>query len=211
MSKNYHHGNLRQALIQAAIPVLREKGIVGLSLRGLATTLGVSHGAPYRHFQNKTALLEAIAVTGFAALQNICQEAELKFPDDPRKQLYEAGMGYIFYVVRNPEIADLMFRPGLSPDHAGAELQQAVDTATGSLATIIENGKHHKLYADHDTMDLVLTSLSTVHGLAMFIAGGILIDPASPRSRIEALGARVYDILMHGMENPDAPHHAQPP
>lgn len=208
MDKNYHHGNLRQALIQAAIPVLREKGIVGLSLRGLATGLGVSHGAPYRHFKNKTALLEAIAITGFTALQEICQEAEYRFPEDPRKQLYEAGMGYIFYIARNPEIADLMFRPGLSQNHSGEELRQAVDAAIGSLATIIENGKQHRLYADHDTMDLVLTSLSTVHGLAMFIAGGMLIDPASPRSSIEALGARVYDILMHGMENPGAPHQA---
>ncbi|TCK17952.1 TetR family transcriptional regulator [Thiogranum longum] len=204
MSKNYHHGNLRQALIQAAVPVLKKKGLVGLSLRGLATALGVSHGAPYRHFSNKTALLEAIAATGFVALQDICQEAERRFPEDPRKQLYEAGMGYIFYVARNPEIADLMFRPGLSPETSGADIQQAIDAAVGSLSSIIENGKREKLYSDHETMDLVLTSLATVHGLAMFIASGMLIDPAAPKDRIEALGKRVYDILMHGMENADS-------
>jgi len=203
MNKNYHHGNLRQSLIEAAIPVLKKKGIVGLSLRGLATELGVSHGAPYRHFRNKTALLEAIAVTGFMALQDICQEAVDTFPDNPRKQLYQAGMGYVFYVARNPEIADLMFRPGLSPDKNGAELRQAIDLAVGSLAAIIENGKRHKLYGNYETMELVLTSLSTVHGLAMFVAAGMLIDPASPRAAIEALGSRVYDILMHGMESTD--------
>jgi len=201
MSKQYHHGNLRQALIEAAIPALKTKGIVGLSLRGLATELDVSHGAPYRHFKNKTVLLEAIAATGFVALGDICREAVCNFPDDPRKQLYEAGMGYIFYVSRNPEIADLMFRPGLSPGESGEELQQAIELAVGSLASIIENGKRNKLYADHETMDLVLTSLSTVHGLAMFIAGGMLIDPASSRDMIDALGSRVFNILLHGMEN----------
>ncbi len=204
MIKNYHHGNLRQALIQTAIPVLREKGIVGLSLRGLAKKLGVSHGAPYRHFSNKTALLQAVAATGFATLQDICRKAADQFPGDPRKQLYEAGTGYILYVARNPEIADLMFRSGLSQDASGAELQQAIDAAVGSLASIIENGKREKLYSDHETMDLVLASLSAVHGLAMFIASGMLIDPAAPRDRIEALGKRVYEILMHGMENTDS-------
>lgn len=199
MSKNYHHGSLRQALIEAALPVLKKKGIVGLSLRELAAELGVSHGAPYRHFKNKTALLEAIAVTGFNALQDICRKAMQDFPDDPRQQLYQAGMDYIFYVARNPEIADLMFRPGLSREESNTELQQAVNSAVGSLAAIIENGKQRKLYGDHQTMDLVLTSLSTVHGLAMFIAGGMLIDPASPESSIEALGKRVYNILLHGM------------
>jgi AcrR family transcriptional regulator len=205
MNKNYHHGNLRQALIEAAIPVLKKKGIVGLSLRGLATQLGVSHGAPYRHFRNKTVLLEAIAVTGFMALQDICQEAVATFPDNPRKQLYHAGMGYVFYVSRNTEIADLMFKPRLSPDENGEELGQAIDSATGSLAAIIENGKRDKLYGDFETMELVLTCLSTVHGLAMFVASGMLIDPASPRAEIEALGERVYDILMHGMESKDKP------
>jgi len=199
MAKNYHHGSLRQALITAAIPLLKKKGIVGLSLRELAGELGVSHGAPYRHFKNKSALLEAIAVTGFIALQGICRQAVQDFPDDPGRQLYRAGMDYIFYVARNPEIADLMFRPGLAAGESGAELQQAVGSAVGSLAAIIENGKHSKLYGEHATMDLVLTSLSTVHGLAMFITGGMLIDPASSPADIEALGKRVYDILMHGM------------
>lgn len=205
MNKNYHHGNLRQALIEAAIPVLKKKGIVGLSLRGLATELEVSHGAPYRHFRNKTALLEAIAITGFMALQDVCREAVGNFPDDPRQQLYQAGMGYIFHVARNPEVADLMFRQGMSPDENSVELQQAIDSAVGSLAIIIENGKRDKLYGNYETMDLVLTSLSTVHGLAMFVAAGMLIDPASPKAMIESLGARVYDILMHGMESADKP------
>ncbi|VAW80089.1 Transcriptional regulator, AcrR family [hydrothermal vent metagenome] len=200
MNDTYHHGNLRQALIEAAIPMLKAKGVVGLSLRGLATELGVSHGAPYRHFKNKKVLLEAIAITGFVALQESCVKAALNFPDDPRRQLYEAGMGYIFYVAKNPEVAELMFRPGLNPQQSTPELCQAIDAAGASLAAIIENGKHKKLYRNHDTRDLVLTSLSTVHGLAMFITGGILIDSTLSENEIRMLGRKVYDILLRGME-----------
>ncbi len=200
MTKTYHHGNLRQALIEAAIPVLKKKGVVGLSLRGLATELGVSHGAPYRHFKNKKVLLEAIAISGFMALQQSCLEAARNFPDDPRRQLYEAGMGYIFYVARNPEVAELMFRPGLNPEESSPELCQAIESAGASLAAIIENGKHQKLYRKHETRDLLLTCLSTVHGLAMFISGGMLIDSTLSDDDIRILGRKVYDILLRGME-----------
>lgn len=202
----YHHGNLRQALIEAAIPVLKDKGIVGLSLRKLATDVGVSHGAPYRHFHDKTALLEAIAVTGFQALEALCRRAVRDYPDDPRRQLYEAGIGYIFYVVRNPEIAELMFKPGLSRGDRNCELQQAIDAAVAGLAEIIENGRRERLYGEYETTDLVLTSLSTVHGLAMFIAGGMLTDADSSKKKIEALGTRVYTLLMQGMEGRNQKH-----
>ncbi len=205
MNKTYHHGNLRQALITAAIPVLKKKGVVGLSLRELAKELGVSHGAPYRHFSNKAALLEAIAVTGFVALKDICQKAIDEFPDDPRKQLYQAGIGYILYVTQNPEVADLMFRPGVFSGENAQELRQASEAAVSRLAAIIENGKRKKLYRQHETMDLVLTSLSAVHGLAIFITGGMLLDPAAPEDMIEALGKKVFDILMHGMESAGPP------
>ena len=199
MTKSYHHGNLREALIEAAIPVLRSKGIVGLSLRELAITLDVSHGAPYRHFRNKAVLLEAIAATGFVALRDICQRAASDYPQDPRRQLYEAGMGYVFYVSRNPEIAELMFRPSLPPGSNSEELQQAAEGAISSLTGIIENGQREGVFAPGDTGDLVLTSLSTVHGLAAFIASGLFVDADTSDEIISALGKRVYATLLQGL------------
>lgn len=200
MKKSYHHGNLREALIEVAIPVLSNKGVIGLSLRELAISLGVSHGAPYRHFRNKAALLEAIAATGFVALRDICQRAASDYPQDPRRQLYEAGMGYVFYVSRNPEIADLMFRPSLPRSEHCEQLQQAAGDAISSLTTIIESGKRAGVFVQRDTDDLVLTSLSAVHGLAAFIASGLFVDANAPAELVTALGERVYTTLLQGLE-----------
>ena len=89
---SYHHGDLRRALIDAAIPVLREKGVVGLSLRELAGELGVSHGAPYRHFRNKSELLEGIAIVGYRELAEICSSSRQKHPRDPRRNCSKRGL-----------------------------------------------------------------------------------------------------------------------
>ena len=64
----YHHGDLRRSLIQAGSKLIEEKGLAGLSLREVARVAGVSHTAPYRHFQDKADLLAAIAQVGFEQL-----------------------------------------------------------------------------------------------------------------------------------------------
>ena len=65
LNSPYHHGNLRQALLEAALIILEKEGEAGLGLRDLARAVGVSAAAPYRHFDSRAALLEALAVTGF--------------------------------------------------------------------------------------------------------------------------------------------------
>ncbi|MDR9405172.1 MAG: TetR/AcrR family transcriptional regulator, partial [Halothece sp. Uz-M2-17] len=76
-SKTYHHGELRENLIEAAITLINEKGISDLSLRQLARYVGVSHNAPYRHFETKQALLMAVAEEGFIALRKRLEEAKI--------------------------------------------------------------------------------------------------------------------------------------
>lgn len=196
--KKYHHGNLRSALIEAAITTLKEKGVVGLSLRELSGKLSVSHGAPYRHFKNKTDLLEAIAVEGYKQLIENCTAACQQYPDDPKQQLLETGLGYIFYVSQHKEIADLMFSGVLSMNNCGAELKQKSDQAVSSLVHIIENGKRKGLYGEKDVMELTLTSLSTVHGLSMLISAGFMGDDLSSE-KLREIGTKVYTTLMDGM------------
>src|ERR1700736_4378582 len=84
----YHHGNLRAALLAQAERTVRERGVQDLSLRELAREVGVSHGAPRRHFPDRQALLDALAEAGFARLgaelRNAADGAGEDF--DPRLQ-----------------------------------------------------------------------------------------------------------------------------
>jgi AcrR family transcriptional regulator len=199
LNKPYHHGNLKNELIDAALDILKKKGLVGLSLRELAINLGVSHGAPYRHFKNKTELLEAIAVIGHQNLIQVGNKARQKNPADPKQQLFELGLNYIQYVSRNPEIANLMFGGVLSLENCGPELKQASNDSIGGLFAIIESGKQSGLFVNKDTQSLALTALATVHGLSMLIIGGILKDQVSSDAKLQALGKSVYEIMLNGL------------
>ena len=115
----YHHGNLRQALLERAWVTIDDDGIDALSLRQLARDVGVSHGASARHFADRTALLDAIAVTGFTRMNDALATAatsETTFAG----QLRAAGLAYIGFAVEHPAILDLMYKakhhPDASPD-----------------------------------------------------------------------------------------------
>lgn len=195
---SYHHGSLRQTLVSAAIPLLAERGTTSLSLREVAKAVGVSHTAPYRHFRDKTALLERIAADGYDRLATACVEAERRFPRNPQRQLVEAGMTYLLLAVENPEIIQLMFG-GVSLDGCGDELKHASQNAFLCLMKIIENGQKEGLYRKADARDLTIASLCMVHGLSMLITSGPLKDMAASKRRVKKLGDTVSKILLSGL------------
>lgn len=197
--KTYHHGDLRNALLKAAIPVLAREGVSGLSLREVAAAAGVSHTAPYRHFRHKMALLEAIAVLGHNGLRDGCRAAQQKWPQDPKQQWIGAGMTYLLFILENPEIAQVMFCSVLPRKSVDSALHQAVSEAVQGLVQIIENGKAAGLYADRQTEDLVLTSLSTVHGLAALMSQGYIGGAKPGPDKARAIAMRVAGTLWHGL------------
>src|SRR6218665_2086733 len=109
----YHHGNLRQALLAAALLILEKEGEAGLGLRDLARAVGVSPAAPYRHFDPRAALLEALAVTGF---QRFTAAMEAVAAAKPNDAMAEMGKTYVLFALENPGLFRLMFSPHLSKD-----------------------------------------------------------------------------------------------
>jgi AcrR family transcriptional regulator len=107
----YHHGNLREALIEAAIALLAESGASGLGLRCTARTAGVSASAPYHHFGGKQGLLAAVAAEGFRRLA-VSQEAAEREESEvvsPRDRVKSLGRSYIRFARAHPELYELMF------------------------------------------------------------------------------------------------------
>ena len=120
-SRGYHHGDLRQTLIDMTIEVVREKGIEGLSIRDVARKAGVSAGAPYRHFVDKQQLLAAVATDGFERLDAKLRKTLRKAGKGPLRRLEAVCSAYLDFARRNAEGYQVMFSSALSeakPDSA---------------------------------------------------------------------------------------------
>lgn len=109
----YHHGNLRDALIQSALDILQTEGPENLSLRTLARATGVTQAAPYSHFKDKSALLAAIAETGFRRLA-LAMAAAATGVQNPQARLEKLMTAYVRFAVENRPLFRLMFSNTLS-------------------------------------------------------------------------------------------------
>jgi len=137
-SRPYHHGNLRAELIEAAIAVTQQHGHESVSLRGLAETLGVSRGAPYRHFPDRESLLSEVALHGFETLERHLQDIDTK-PLSGRRKLEAAAREFLHFVRTNPKIFRAMYEANLLADadshpQLAACLHRTYDGLDGLLA-----------------------------------------------------------------------------
>ncbi|MCL4528292.1 MAG: TetR/AcrR family transcriptional regulator [Chloroflexi bacterium] len=107
--KKYHHGDLKNALIQAGIKILAKEGIGGLSLRKVAQKAGVSHSAPYAHFPDKQSLIAAISTEGFKQLYAELDIAVSPYSNNPRRQLAEGAWAYVQFAINNTDTFNIMF------------------------------------------------------------------------------------------------------
>jgi AcrR family transcriptional regulator len=101
--KTYHHGDLKNALIQAGIDILTKEGVSGLSLRKVARKAGVSHAAPYAHFADKQALIAAISTDGHEKIYKKIVEILKQYPHDPLRQLVETAWAYAAFGFEEPD------------------------------------------------------------------------------------------------------------
>ena len=191
----YHHGDLRRAMIRAALQVIRRDGPAALSLRALAREVGVSHAASVHHFGDKAGLLTAIATEGFLKLAG-----ELRRTYARTGSFLEVGVAYVRFAVRQRAYFEVMYRPELyhADDPAlQAARQQAGEVLYGSLT-------ERQMSVGGDTRAAALAAWSLVHGLATLLLTGNL-PPDTVRDP-EALTRLVASYLFQ----PALPETAQP-
>src|ERR1700692_201544 len=107
-ARPYHHGDRTRALVDAAQRVLEREGPSALSLRAVAREAGVSPAAPYHHFEDKGALLLAVAKEGFDLLDEALTKAR-NSTSDPHDQLAAIGVAYVQYAVSHPALYRVMY------------------------------------------------------------------------------------------------------
>jgi AcrR family transcriptional regulator len=130
--RGYHHGNLREALIEAALDLIAKKGAAGFTFADAARSAGVSSAAPYRHFRDRDALIADIARRGFNLLAERLEHAWSEGRPDPFTAFENVGRAYLAFARDEPAYYSAMFEAGLSFDDDPA-LRQAAEHSFGVL------------------------------------------------------------------------------
>lgn len=186
LEKSYHHGDLRAALLTAAVELL-ESG-EAFSMRAVARRAGVSQTAPYRHFADRAALDNAVAAAGFEDLAAELSAALGSAPEgaNPSETLSELGVAYVLFGLRRPAEFRIMF--GNECDEADAERV----VASRKLRSVLE-GSLAAIFPDANIADLSIALWSMAHGLAfLHLDGKLRPEPLDDvRARVHAATAAV--------------------
>src|SRR5260370_11616349 len=136
-TKPYHHGHLREALLQAAIQLIAEVGPAGFTLREVARRAGVSHNAPYRHFPDREDLLAAVAAQGFRELNEAMLEAVTQHRNSVGR-LKRAGLAYVEFALPRPEHFTVMFDAAVSK-HRTPDSTRRAEQEFGPLVSLVKS------------------------------------------------------------------------
>src|ERR1700736_6190131 len=197
----YHHGDLRRAIVTAALDILRETQSLEFPLRELARRAGVSHNAPYKHFADKRELLAAVSTAGFELLTKRMSEKSSAL-SNARTQLFAMLRAYIHHGVENPALYRLMFGGYLSgPDDGRPAIERAAAEKTKALlASTIVGGALGRAIPDTPRNEgkidgAILACWSLVHGLTLLLADGIV----GPRKKCDELGESLVQGMLDGL------------
>ncbi|MGW1159032.1 TetR/AcrR family transcriptional regulator [Streptomyces sp. NPDC002519] len=171
--RRYHHGDLRAALLTRAEETLREKGPAALSLRELARDLGVSHAAPSRHFKDKQALLDALALAGFGRLAEAMTTALREAGESFAERLRAGARAYVDFATANAELLDLMYAIKHTPE-ASEELSAAAQRWTEEMVGLITAAQRRGEVREGPPERVGIGVFSTLHGYATLAASDSL-------------------------------------
>jgi len=180
-SDRYHHGDLRRALIAAALHVVEREGLAGLTLRRVASDVGVTHAAVYRHFKDKQALVTAVAVEGAGALRDVLGGAVARRPDpvDAFQAFCEA---YVTFAVERPA----QFRAMCSAEALDGSIVEARDEMMGMFLAGVEACQRAGAFAAGPPEPLAAMAWAFVHGLAVLTIDGALARSQATASTVRA-------------------------
>lgn len=188
--KSYHHGDLLQALIDAALDLVAEKDASDVSLREIARRVGVSHTAPYRHFADKEALWAAVAREGFERFQQELETAMLS-ASDPLEQLERGCASYLSYAAKHPARYRIMFGAhGANAEKADAAMAEAAKQTYLPFAGAIARGQEEGQFRAGDCEGMAQTLWALMHGLALLAIGGQL-------EAKEGTSESLSDLMLH--------------
>jgi AcrR family transcriptional regulator len=196
--RGYHHGNLRETLIRAALDLIGEKGPAGFTFADAARWAGVSPAAPYRHFRDRDALMADVARQGFERFEAFLKTAWNEGRPDPFTAFNNLGKAYLAFARTEPAYFAAMFEAGIPLD-SNPELRQAGDRAFGILRTAAETLSEKLPPANRPPASMMALHIWSVsHGIASLFGRGDAARRKLPMSPEELLEAAVL-IYLQGL------------
>jgi len=194
----YHHGDLRRALLDAAMALVDERGIDGFTMREVARRAGVSHNAPYHHFEDKAAVIAALAEEGYDMLL-AAELAVLDPTDTVEGRIRALGVAYVRFAAEHTARFRLMNRPELRTQDEVTPVQAAGMASEAPLLDTIVEGQRSGVFAAGDVGQLGLAAWSLVHGLATIAVDGPMRAQVSPGRQLDELSTGVIEVILEGI------------
>jgi AcrR family transcriptional regulator len=167
----YHHGDLRRALIEAALSLIAERRAADLSIREVARRAGVTYAAPYHHFADKSALLAAVACEGFQGLVSKLELAAAR-KESLESELQALAEAYIAFAMEQPSHYRVMFLPEVKTSVDSEALHASGERAFGLLLERVVRARPAAATSAHEVV--AATAWAALHGLALLAIDGTL-------------------------------------
>jgi AcrR family transcriptional regulator len=177
--RSYHHGDLKAALKKAALKLVRQKGPRGFSLNEASRLAGVTVAAPYRHFEDKDALLAELICDGNAILEKEVRDAAAS-ATEVKKQMLEAGMAYLRFASNHSDYFSVIFNSGIDKSKY-PNVQRSAKEAFGVILSLAQKSEPTPGLAQ----ERAVSAWAFVHGLATLSADGALFAAAEQGQELE--------------------------
>jgi AcrR family transcriptional regulator len=194
----YHHGDLRRALVQAALELVNEAGPAGITLREAARRAGVTHAAPYRHFADKESLLAAVAEEGFIQLHGVMEQS---FPGCAGLAALSAlGLSYVRFAQENPSHFRVMFGAELGDKRRHPSLLQADQSVFDVLCRVIADAQQRGELPAGEPADMGMVAWSMLHGVAALLVDGQTSRAGLRGEKLDEFASRVLETAIAGLK-----------
>jgi AcrR family transcriptional regulator len=170
--KTYHHGDLKNALIQTGIEILAKEGVYALSLRKVAQKAGVSYAAPYAHFADKQALIAAISTAGYQKVQERVERVLKEYGNDPVHLLVRTGWEYVQFGMLEPEHFKITFSGVVEKEQDYPDLVDAAQKSFGLLMQIVAQCQAAGVLRPGPTDLSAVSVWGAIHGFVMLSLEG---------------------------------------
>ena len=188
---SYHHGDLKNALIEAGAEILSKEGVTGLSMRRVAQKVGVSQAAPYAHFADKQALIAAIATEGYQRLYEALRAAIARGGDDAERQLVEGAWTYVEFALEHASLFKVTMSNVVEKQKEYPAFVEVSQNSFALVLAVAEACQKAGLLRPGPSMLAAVSLWSAIHGLVVLLLedqlGHAVLDRFSAREMLRAI------------------------